>query len=80
MWALRRGRVVSTPPPGSNLGPEAGYPDWGFSWFSLVLPGKFWGNSLKLGHDRFLQNPFQFIIHYQLIIRRYIVRVTEKAS
>jgi hypothetical protein len=26
--------------PGSNLGPETDYPDWGFSWFSSVFPGK----------------------------------------
>jgi hypothetical protein len=23
--------------PGSNLCPETGYPDWGFSWFSSAL-------------------------------------------
>jgi len=23
--------------PGSNLGPETGYTDWGFSWFSQSL-------------------------------------------
>jgi len=32
-------------------------------WFSSVPPGKFWDSTLKLGHDRFLPNPFQFIIH-----------------
>jgi hypothetical protein len=35
----RRGRVVKTPAsysefPGSNLGPETGCPDLGFTWFS----------------------------------------------
>jgi hypothetical protein len=44
---------------GSNLG----YPDWGFSWFSSVPPGKFWDSTLKLGNDRFLPHPFQYITH-----------------
>jgi hypothetical protein len=48
---------------GSNLGPETGYPDCGFSWFSSVLTGKLWDSTLKLGHDPFLPHPFQFIIH-----------------
>jgi hypothetical protein len=26
--------------PGSSLGPETDYPDWGLSWFSSVPPGK----------------------------------------
>jgi hypothetical protein len=38
------------------------YPDWGFSWFSSVLPGKCRDSTLKLGHDHFLPNHFQFII------------------
>jgi hypothetical protein len=24
----------------SNLDPDAGYPDWSFSWFSSIPPGK----------------------------------------
>jgi hypothetical protein len=28
--------------PGSNHGPETGYPDWGVSWFSSFPPWKFW--------------------------------------
>jgi hypothetical protein len=41
----RRGRVVNIPAsysgiPGSNLGPETGYPDSGLKVISLVLPGK----------------------------------------
>jgi hypothetical protein len=30
---------------------------------SSVPPGKFWDRALKLGHEHFLPNPFQFIIH-----------------
>jgi hypothetical protein len=47
----------------SNLVPETGYPDLGFSWFSSVPPGKCWDSSLKLGHGRLVLNLFQFIIH-----------------
>jgi hypothetical protein len=34
-WLFRIWKV-----PGSNLSPEAGYPDWGFSRFSSVPPDK----------------------------------------
>jgi hypothetical protein len=57
--------------PRSNLGPETGYPNWGFSWFSSVPPGECRDRSLKLSHDRFLPNPFQFIIqlpHFHLTL------------
>jgi hypothetical protein len=47
---------------GSNLVPETVYHDR-VSWLSSVPPGKFQEFSLKLGYDRFLPNPFQFIIH-----------------
>jgi len=30
--------------------------------FSSVFPGEFRDSTLKLGHDRFLPNPFPFII------------------
>jgi hypothetical protein len=33
--------------PGSNLGPEAGYLDWEFSWFSAVHSGKSRDNTLN---------------------------------
>jgi hypothetical protein len=33
---------------GSNIGLETGYPDWGFSWFSSVPPGKCLANTLNL--------------------------------
>jgi hypothetical protein len=31
----------------SNLGPENGYPDWRFSWFSSVPPDKYCDSTLK---------------------------------
>jgi hypothetical protein len=48
----RRGRVVNIPAsysggPGSNLDPETGYPDWGFSWYSSIPPGKFPDSALN---------------------------------
>jgi hypothetical protein len=41
--------------------------DWLF-WLRLFVvfhssPTKCWDSALKLGHDHFLPNPFQFIIH-----------------
>jgi hypothetical protein len=45
----------------SNLGPKTCYSDWGFSRFSSVPPG--WKSALKLGHNRFLPHPLQFIIY-----------------
>jgi hypothetical protein len=52
-----------------------GYPDdRGFLWFSLVSPGKCQHGTLKLGHDRFLPNPFQFVmIHLSSYHQRYTV-------
>jgi hypothetical protein len=48
--------------PHSNLSWNTGCPDWELSSFSSVLPGK-----CRLvypsGHDRFLPDSFQFIIH-----------------
>jgi hypothetical protein len=51
---------------GPSLGSGAGYPDGGFSWFSSVPPGEFKDTTLVLAHDRFLPNPFQFIIRLSL--------------
>jgi hypothetical protein len=55
---------------GSNLGPETGYADLGFSWFFAVTPGE-WAV------------PFHIISNssyaYPLILL-YVDRVTEKAS
>jgi hypothetical protein len=65
--------------PGSNLVPETGYPDSVFfCGFSPFPPGKCMDSTLKLGHDCFLLNPLQFIIHYHFIVGSYIVLVTEK--
>jgi hypothetical protein len=46
-----------------NLGPETGYLDWGFSWFSSVRPHKCRYSTSKLGHCRFHPHPFQFVIY-----------------
>jgi hypothetical protein len=62
--------------PSSDLGPETGCSDWGFLWFSSILPGECWDSTLKLGHSHFLPNPFQFIIHYHPFIQCYIALVT----
>jgi hypothetical protein len=62
----RRGRVVNIPAsysrgpgfehrPGDRL-------TWCFSWFASFPPDECWDSTLKLGHDRFLPNPFQFTI------------------
>jgi hypothetical protein len=66
--------------PSSNLGPENGYPDSGFSWFSSVPPDECLDITLKLGYDRFLPNPFQVIIHLVTHSFDAIKWVTEKAS
>jgi hypothetical protein len=63
--------------PGSNFGPETGYPDWGFSRFFSISPEN---STLKLVHDCFLPRHFQFIITYRPFIWRYIVLVAERAS
>jgi hypothetical protein len=65
--------------PDWNLGLETGYGDWGFSRFYSVPPGEFWDSAFKLGHDHFLPNPFQSIIH-ATPFRCYTVLVVEKAS
>jgi hypothetical protein len=49
-----------------------------FSVAFLSLPGECEDSTLKLGHDCFLLNPFQFIIHYHPFIWQNIVLVTEK--
>jgi hypothetical protein len=48
---------------GSNLGPETSYPDWTFSYFFSVFPGKCQDRPLILEHGCYLPNLFQFIIH-----------------
>jgi hypothetical protein len=42
--------------------PKTGYHDRGFSWYTSVPPGECRDSSFKLGHNRFLTNPLQFII------------------
>jgi hypothetical protein len=49
--------------PSSNLGPDIGYPDGSFSWFSSVPPCECSNSTLKLVHDHFLPNPSHSIIH-----------------
>jgi hypothetical protein len=74
-----RGRVINTPAsysvvPGSNFGPKTGYLDWDFLWFSSITPGECRDSTLKLVYDRYLLNPFQFvIIHLSPYRRRYVV-------
>jgi hypothetical protein len=47
------------------LAPKTGYLDLGLLWSSSVPPGECRDSTLKLGHDRFLPNPFP--IHPLLI-------------
>jgi hypothetical protein len=49
--------------PGSNLGPGDRISWLRFLWFSSVPPVECQDSTLKLGHDRFLPNSFQCIIH-----------------
>jgi hypothetical protein len=46
--------------PGWNLGPDTGYPDWSFLWFSSVSRGIYRCSASNVGHDR--------PIHYLLFI------------
>jgi hypothetical protein len=64
----RRGRVVNAPVsyslrPGFKSRPGDRLSYLKFFVFSSVPPGECWDGSLKLGHDRFLSSPFEFIIH-----------------
>jgi hypothetical protein len=62
----RCGWVVNTPASysgGLGLEYRLGDRQSRLSWFSLVLSGEFRDSTLKSVHDRFLTNPFQFIIH-----------------
>jgi hypothetical protein len=57
---------------------------WWYAYHRLrnLALGECWESTLKLGCDRLLPNPFQFIIHsvyYHRFIRRYIRRFAEKA-
>jgi hypothetical protein len=57
--------------PGSNFGPDAGYPNSGFRDFSQSLQKEEPGACFKLGHCRFIPVPFRFITINNLILRRY---------
>jgi hypothetical protein len=61
--------------PGLNLSRKTSYPDWGI----LTLPESFQANTgivLRLGPDRFLLNPSQFITHPTIL--RYIICHTQR--
>jgi hypothetical protein len=49
----------------SSLGPETGYIDYEFSWYSLVTTGKC-RDYLKLGHSQLISNPLEYLVfsHY----------------
>jgi hypothetical protein len=49
--------------PGSYLGPETVYPDWGFPWLFLIPTGESRDSVSKFDRDFFLKNPLQYIIH-----------------
>jgi hypothetical protein len=75
--AEQRGRVVkmyvgTREVPDSNLSPETGYLGC-YSWLSSVLSREYRDSTLKVVYDRFLPNPFQFIIHEHPFIRRFVV-------
>jgi hypothetical protein len=46
---------------------------WCLSCFSSVPPAKFLNGIISISHDRFLKNPFQFVIHEYSVIRHYAV-------
>jgi hypothetical protein len=52
---------------GSNAGRNIGYPDWHFVYQCLQANARL---VPRVGHNRFLQNPFQFIS--QSTVRRYV--------
>jgi hypothetical protein len=58
--------------------PASGYRDWGFSLFYSVHLGECRDSTLKLDHDRFLLNPFRFIIHLSSCHLCYIVQLLMK--
>jgi hypothetical protein len=66
--------------PGSNLSQETGYPDWGFSWFSSVLPGNCRDSTLNQARTAFFHILSIWSFTYHPFIRCYIIWVTKKAS
>jgi hypothetical protein len=81
-FIARRGRVVSSLAsysggPGFKSRPGGRLP-WLRVFMVFLSPSRqMLGQYLKLGHDRFLPHPFQFIVHYLPLIRRCIVWDTE---
>ena len=63
--------------PVSNLGRSAEYRDCELLWFFSVLPGPVPGFCLQLDHDRFLQRPFQFIIHSHPAFQHCVISITD---
>jgi hypothetical protein len=67
--------------PGSNLGPETGYPESGRSWFSSIPPDECRGNSKNYATTASFEIlPIHYSRTYHPFIRRSIVLVAEKAS
>jgi hypothetical protein len=65
----RRVRVVRTPAfyaRGPGFNPASNYTDWGFSWTSSVLPGRY-RYSTSIRHDRFRPHNFHFIIRLGVV-------------
>jgi hypothetical protein len=54
-WLTQRIRAVTS----SNLSPETGYIDRGFTWFSSVSPGECRDNTLKIRLRTFPSKPFE---------------------
>jgi hypothetical protein len=63
--------------PGSNIGPVTGY-HVRFSWFSSVQENSGIIDYLKIGHDSFLQSPFQFLIHVSPFHSKLLFLVTKR--
>jgi hypothetical protein len=62
-WTLHVAHVGNSGGPGFKY--QSGYRLSRLRFFvvSLIPPGECWDSTRKLGHDRFLPNPFQFIFH-----------------
>jgi hypothetical protein len=71
-YGLLKGLTSIREVPGSNIGRDPRYPDWGFPQLlhsnAKMVP--------QLGHESFLPNPFQFISHP--VIRSYMASILER--
>jgi hypothetical protein len=64
------------------------YPNWGFSWFPSVSPGKCWDSSSKWATAAYFQNYFRFIvqiyrhwmIHNEFSLKGIVLKWTENKS